>query len=402
MALPKKKRREIIKTLQKSVKRNEAVVKNLLDTFGPAETFELAQEVARQYVYKLKNQGEISFSEPVEGESPTIHVTRRTLPEVWEDTMMALMGIGQKVHTHYDPGHGKEKYESFPSLEATTMMHIQEPRGEPRFHMHFLAGQFGDYKAEMQGIKDHWVLDPKIVANMLKWGRFQEIEGHTGWLYSYSQRIRSFPYLNIEAKPKVINQLQSVIDNLTNNPLSRSAQVTTWDPRWDQNDGQMKYRTPYPDGEIQEAIFDDYHAPCLQRVHFRLIPFKNGFKLNSNTHWRSRCHPKAVPHNIYGMIEGLIEPQRADIEKALKVPVTMGRYVDINDSLHVYGHYLDPRIQGKDAEAYLEDIFRITLGQPIEKRLIMPGTPIHEMTMEGIEKEYQERIANPDKGRSMS
>jgi len=376
-------------------------VKKLLKEHGPEKTFEIARQAARDYVYDLRSRGKISFSEPTEGEPPSVHVVRRTLPEVWEDMLMTIVGIGNLEHTHYDPGYKDKNFKSFPSMEVTGIMHIQEPRAEPRFHMHFLTSQFGDYRAEMEGVKDHWVLNPAIIVDLLKQGRFQEIEGHTGWLYSYSQRIRSYPYIDIEGKPQIINQLQSVIDNLVKNPLSRSAQVTTWDPRWDHNDGQMKFRTPYPDGEKQKAFFEDYHAPCLQRIHFRLVPFGKGYKLNPNTHWRSRCHPKAVPHNIDGMIEGLIEPQRADLEKALGVPVTLGRYVDINDSLHVYGHYLDPRMQGLDAEAYLQDIFRIAEGEPIKKRLILPGTDIHEMTLETIEQEYKERKANPDKGRNM-
>ena len=387
-----------IKKMEKNNMR-KPVVKKMLEEFGPIETFNKARETAKGYVYGLRAQGKISFSNPVEGENPSIHIVRRTRPEVWEDTFMALVGIGREIHTHYDLGFGKKEFESFPSLDATVMMHIEEPFSEPLFHMHFLTGQFGDYRAEMEGIKDHWVLDPGVIVDMLKKGKFKEIKGHTGWLYSYSQRIRNYPYIDIEGNPQVINQLQSVINNFVADPLSRSAQVITWDPRWDHNDGQMKYKDE--DGNEQKAIFDDYHAPCLQRIHFRLFPFEGGYKLNPNTHWRSRCHPKAAPHNIDGMLEGLLELQRKDLENALKKPVVMGRYIDISDSLHVYGHYLDPRMQGLDAEAYLEDIFRIASGEPIEKRLILPGTPIHEMTLETIELEYKARKSDPDHGRNL-
>ena len=173
------------------------------------------------------------------------------------------------------------------------------------------------------------------------------------------------------------------------NPLSRSAQCTVWDPRFDQNDGQFA-----------EGKFNDYHAPCLQRIHFRLIPFEDGFQMNATTHWRSRCHLKAVPHNIYGMLEGVLEPQRKDLQNHLGVPVKFGRYVDISDTLHVYGHYLDQRMQGLDAEAYLEDIFRVSRGDPIEDRLVLPGTPIYDMTLETIDEEYKKRIQNPNYGKS--
>jgi len=374
--------------MEEEEKKRKTIVKDLLKELGPEKVFDVAREAATEYVYKLRKEEKISFSNPVEGEVPTIHLVRRTIPEIWEDTIMALLSIGQKVHTHYDPGHAEGKYESFPSLEATVTMHIQEPFSEPMFHMHFLAQQFGDYKAEMQGVKDHWVLNPSIVVDMIKKGRFNEISGHTGWLYSYSQRIRNYPYLDINANLKTINQLQSVIDNLTKNPLSRSAQCTTWDPRLDHNDGQF-----------EGCKFDDYHAPCLQRLWFRLVPFKEGYKLNLNTHWRSRDHLKAVPHNIFGLLEGIAEPMKLELQEALKAPIERGRYVDINDSLHLYGHYYDPRRQGVDAEGYIEDIFRVTRGEDIKDRLILPGTPIHEMTLETIETEYKTRISNPDFGR---
>ena len=373
------------------------IVEDFLGMFGPVRTFELARETARNYIYDLRKKGEISFSDPVEGEVPSIHVVRKTLPEAWETTLMALVGIGQEAHTHYDPGHNKGKYESFPSLEASTTMHIEEPRSEPRFHLHFLTSQFGDYRAEMEGVKDHWVLNPEVIVDLLKTGKFGEVKDYTGWLYSYSQRMRAYPYIDMEGQPQVINQIQSAIDNLTNNPLSRSAQFITWDPRWDHNDGSTKYKDS--EGKILDAVFDDYHAPCLQRIHLRLVPFKDGFKLNPNTSWRSRCHVKAVPHNVYGMIEGMIEPTRQELEKALKVPVVMGRYLDTSDSLHVYGHYLDQRAQGKDAEAYLEDIFRIARGEPIGCTIMKPGDGIYEDTIAEIAQEYRERKANPDKGR---
>jgi len=376
----------------------ENIVKGLLAKFGPEKTFEKARERARDYIHGLRSRGEISFSDPVEGDIPSVHIVRRTLPEAWEAGIMALMGIGQTQHSHYDSGHKTGKYESFPTLEATTLMHISEPRGEPRFNRFFLLSQFGDYQAEIEGVKDHWVMNPSVVAGMLKQGTFDQIKEHTGWLYSYSQRLRNYPFIDIEGKPQTINQLQSVINNLTREQTSRSAQMITWDPRFDHNDGQMKFRGAYPDGNIRDAIFDDYHAPCLQRVWFRLIEDT----LNTNTDWRSRCHLKAVPHNIYGIIEGLAEHVRVGLEKNLGRPIKLGRYTDKNDSLHLYGHYFDTRKAGNDAETALELVFRIAEGEPIEKRLFLPGTPQYEAVTENINEEYKERLANPDKGRSIS
>jgi len=368
-----------------------SMVAKILDEKGPDETFKEARRVARKYTYELRKQGRISFSEPAPGRLPSIHVVRRTLPEAWEDTTMALAGIGCEIHTHYDPTDKDGEYASFPSLEATVMMHIEEPFGEPRFHKHYLGGWmgFGDYKAEIEGVKDGWMISPPDVAGKMKEGRFDEVKGDERWNYTYSQRFRAYHFFDFNGDMKRINQLDSVVANLKRNPTSRSAQCITWDPRWDHNDSQ-----------IGPFKWDSYHAPCLQRFWFRLdrVGGEEGYVLNVNGHWRSRDHLKAVPTNIYGVTEGIHEEVRRKLEKELGVPVKRGSYADINDSLHLYGHYLDPRRQGLDAKSYLEDIFRVASGEPIEERVIMPGTDMYDMMMEDIQKEYEFRKANPDFG----
>ena len=370
-----------------------SVAKDMLKKLGPEGTFREARKVAHEYTYRLREQGRISFSEPSDRHFPSIHVVRRTLPEVWEDTTMALLGIGQEIHTHYDPTSKDGQYQSFPSLEATVMMHIEEPFGEPRFHKHYLGGWmgFGDYKAEIEGVKDGWMIQPSVVAEKMRLGKFDEIKGDERWNYTYSQRFRAYPFFGIDGSLHVVNQIKSVIANLRKNPTSRSAQCITWDPRWDHNDGQMN-----------SFKWAHYHSPCLQRFWFRLQerPGAKGYILNVNGHWRSRDHLKAVPSNIFGVTEGIHEEVRRGLEQELGVPVEQGSYTDINDSLHLYGHYLDPRLQGLDAEAYLEDIFRIASGEPISERVVLPGTDMYDMMMEDIEREYRFRKENPDFGRN--
>lgn len=370
------------------------VVKDMLEEKGPDETFAEARKVARDYVYQLRSEGKVSFSEPKKGCYPSIHVVRRTIPEVWEATIMAVMGLGQEIHTHYDPKKKDGGYASYPSLEATVIMHIEEPFGEPRFHKHYLGGWlgFGDYKAEIEGVKDPWMISPADVAEKMKAGKFDEVKGDERWNYTYSQRMRAYPFFDLEGNLKTANQLKSVVTNLKRNPTSRSAQCITWDPRWDHNDEQL--------GPFK---WDSYHSPCLQRFWFRLLENEEGegYILNVNGHWRSRDLLKAVPTNIVGVTEGMHEEVRLGLEEELGVPVKRGSYMDINDSLHLYGHYLDPRLQGLDAEAYLEDIFRIAAGEPIEERIIATDSPMYEMMMEDIEKEYKFRIDNPDYGREV-
>ena len=370
------------------------VVKQMIETRGHSATFRAARDASRQHVYRLRDEGRVSFSEPGEDRLPTIHVVRRTLPEAWEDAVMAVMGIGQEIHTHYDPRSGDGEYASFPSIEATVMMRIEEPFGEPRFHKHYLGGWlgFGDYKAEIEGVKDPWMISPADVAEKMKQGRFDEVKGDERWNYTYSQRMRAYPYFDMEGGLRTINQLKSVVDNLVRNPTSRSAQCITWDPRWDHNDEQMP-----------GFKWDQYHSPCLQRFWFRLVRRRDaeGYVLHVNGHWRSRDLLKAVPSNIFGVTEGMHEEVRLGLEKELGVPVDRGSYTDINDSLHLYGHYLDPRLQGLDAESYLEDIFKIAAGEPIEERVIQPGTDMYDLMMEDVQREYEFRTANPNHGRNL-
>jgi thymidylate synthase len=371
-----------------------SVAKTMLKEKGALGTFQEARRMARDYVYRLRAEGRISFSDPDVNLLPTIHISRRTLPEAWEDTTMALLGIGHQIHTHYDPKDKQGGFQSFPSIEATVMMHIREPFGEPRFHKHYLGGWlgFGDYRAEIEGVKDGWMISPAVVAQKMREGRFDEVKGDERWNYMYSQRLRAYPFFDHQGELRFANQLRSVINNLKREPTSRSAQCITWDPRWDHNDEQM--------GPFK---WEQYHSPCLQRFWFRLHPLEGrlGYTLHVNGHWRSRDHLKAVPSNIYGVTEGIHEEVRRGLEKELGVPVQRGNYTDISDSLHLYGHYLDPRLQGLDAEAYLEDIFRIAAGEPISERVIQPGTDMYDMMMEDIQREYEFRKNNPDYGRTV-
>ena len=366
------------------------VVKEMIQA-GATNTllFESARIVSAEYI---KKQEGVSFSKPKEGDIPSIHVVRRTLPEAWETTTLALMAFGQKVHTGYDPTNKKGDYESFPSLEGSVMMHIEEPFGEPRFHQGFLGGylSLGAYKAEVEGIHNHWMISPEVVVDMMRKGRFDEIKDFTGWKYTYNQRVEAFPFIDIEGNPRTVNQIDALLNKLTKEPLSKSAQAVTWDPRWDHNDGTMG------------AKWEHYDSPCLQRLWFRLVPSDDGktYTLNLNTHWRSRDHVKAVPQNIYAITEAFFEPTRQRLEEALRVPVRTGRYVDINDSLHLYGHYFDVKLKGLDAEALLEDVFLITSGKGRENRFIMPGTTMHDIYMVEIAKEYQFTKENPDSGRT--
>ncbi|MBN1795398.1 MAG: hypothetical protein JW804_01880 [Sedimentisphaerales bacterium] len=237
---------------------------------------------------------------------PVISVHSKCLPEAWEKTVLAVWDNGLEIKTQYD------KPDDTPSKDATVMVTVTSPFSEPRIHKNFPGGptELESYLQEViDGIHDHWI-DP---AN----GK---------WTYTYHQRL--FAYTPVDdlknpnsAKPfKKINQIQYIIDCLSKSSYSRRAQAVTWIPTADP-------KTDDP--------------PCLQRVWCRLVETQNGhLTLNMNTHWRSRDLYRAWFMNAYAFTE-LQKIIAVKISENINKPVTIGRYVDISDSLHIYGSTLN-------------------------------------------------------------
>ena len=244
---------------------------------------------------------------------PTITITADCLPEAWEKAVLAVWDNGIEIKTQYD------KPDDPPSKDATVMITVTNPFNEPRIHKNFPGGpeELEAYRQEVvNGIHDHWV-DPS--------------QGK--WTYTYHERLCAYcPAENLRdpntLKPfKVFDQIQYIIDALANCHHTRRAQAITWMPTAD----------PQTDD-----------PPCLQRIWCRLLEEPAGqLVLNMNTHWRSRDLYKAWFMNVYA----LTDMQKIIAEKiAEKIdkPVQVGRYVDITDSLHIYGSYF------KDAEKEVE------------------------------------------------
>ncbi len=244
---------------------------------------------------------------------PVFNIEAGCLPEAWEAAVLAVWDNGLEIKTQYD------KPNDPPSKDATVMITVTDPFAEPRIHKNFPGGpeELEAYRQEVvSGIHDHWI-DPSA-------GK---------WTYTYHERL--FSYCPVEelrisnpAKPfSPVNQIKYIIDNLAATPYSRRAEAITWMPTAD-------IKTDDP--------------PCLQRIWCRLIENPaGGFSLNMNTHWRSRDLYKAWFMNVYAMTE----LQRIIAEKVsakISQPVKVGRYVDITDSLHIYGSYF------KDAATEVE------------------------------------------------
>ena len=237
---------------------------------------------------------------------PVITITADCLPEAWEKAVLAVWDNGLEIKTQYD------KSEDPPSKDATVIITVTNPLGEPRIHRNFPGGpaELEAYRQEVvNGIHDHWI-DPAA-------GK---------WTYTYHQRLFAYsPVQNIRnpnsPRPfKKIDQIQYIIDKLVQTAHTRRAQAITWMPTAD------------PPTE---------HPPCLQRIWCRLVATDGSeLSLNMNTHWRSRDLYKAWFMNVYAItdLQRIIAEQ---ISKKINEPVTVGRYVDISDSLHIYGSYFD-------------------------------------------------------------
>ncbi len=224
---------------------------------------------------------------------PVLKVTGKNIPEAWEKAVIATWEQGIEVKTEYD------RKDDPPSKDCTMIIEIIEPMSEPRIHRAFPGG-LGDleiYKQEViYGIHDDWI---------------KPEEGK--WCYTYHERLFNYP-----ADEKRIDQMEYIIEKLSEVKYSRRAQAITWNPKTD-------------------PFVDD--APCLQRLWARIVG-NDELYLNVNTHWRSRDAFKAAFMNIFALTE-LQKLMAEKISEKIGREVKVGRYVDISDSFHIYGSYYD-------------------------------------------------------------
>jgi thymidylate synthase len=243
----------------------------------------------------------------ISGNIPTLSVNAECLPEAWEKAVLAVWDDGLDMRTEYD------KAGDAPSKDATVIVTVHHPFAEPRIHKNFPGGpvELEVYRQEVvDGIHDHWI-DPAA-------GK---------WTYTYHERLFAYCPAHGLRDPKgatkpfaAVDQIEYMIDSLAKVEYTRRAQAITWMPT---------------------ADLDTEDPPCLQRIWCRLMADgMGGLVLNMNTHWRSRDLYKAWFMNAYA----LTDLQRAiaeRISKRIGKPIGVGRYVDISDSLHLYGRYLD-------------------------------------------------------------
>ncbi len=237
------------------------------------------------------------------GNVPVLSVFGETIPRAYEKAIKEVWEKGVSVRTEYDrPGDP-------PSRDATVIITVENPFGQPRFHRSFADGLGGlsEYVMEVvHGAHDYWV---KPKEEILKGVESKD----TRWTYTYHGRL--FEY---EIEDTVVDQVDYMVKKLSETPYSRRAQAITWNTKLD-------------------PPTDD--PPCLQRVWGRLIEDEEGaLVFNMNTHWRSRDLYKAWFENVIALTT-LMRKIAERISEETSRQVRLGRYVDISDSLHIYGSY---------------------------------------------------------------
>lgn len=264
------------------------------------------------------------------GNIPVLTVVEDTIPRAYEKAIKEVWEKGISIRTEYD------RPEDPPSKDATVMIAVLEPFGQPRFHRSFADGLGGlaEYVQEVvHGAHDYWV---KPVEEIIKAVESQD----TRWTYTYHGRL--FEYM-IEGA--IVNQIDYIIDKLSQAGHSRRAQAITWNPKLD---------PPTED------------PPCLQRVWGRLCEDgQGGFIFNMNTHWRSRDLFKAWFENVIAITTLMRKIAEGIAERSGK-NVRLGRYVDISDSLHIYGSYFR-EIEG-DPEKGIQSFFEMLERRSFEER----------------------------------
>jgi thymidylate synthase len=246
------------------------------------------------------------------GNIPVLFVRGRTLPEAWENAVLACWEKGVDVRTEYDRKNPAGEYIDPPSRDCSLVVEVADPFAEPRVHKNFPGGpeELEVYRQEVvNGIHDHWI-DPCDPDK---------------WTYTYHERLFAYAPTEDTDDPsaprlRAVDQIEYVINKAAAATHSRRAQAITW--------------MPTADPQTEDP-------PCLQRLWFRILPNAAGvLVLNLNSHWRSRDGYKAWFMNAFALTD-LQRTIAAAISKKLGRHVHTGRYVDISDSFHIYGSYFE-------------------------------------------------------------
>jgi thymidylate synthase len=230
---------------------------------------------------------------------PVLTAEGDCIARAWENSLLKLHESGCDISTQYDkPGDP-------PSKDATMVLTITDPLGEPRIHRDMPGGfeDLQEYVMEVcDGIKDHCVRDA-------------ENPDDTRWEYTYHQRL--FAY-SVPTLAETIDQIETMCRQLADSGYTRRAQAITW------------------------KVWEDrscYDPACLQSIWCRITESDGEAWLNMNVRFRSNDAYKAAFMNIFALVQ-LQERIAARVAELSGRVVRVGRYCHMADSYHIYGSNL--------------------------------------------------------------
>jgi thymidylate synthase len=281
---------------------------------------------------------------------PVISVEGRSLAEAYEKALVGLYEKGTRFRTQYDkPGDPL-------SLDCTMNITILEPESDPMIHMAFPGGieDLKEYVLELKGFKDHWVKNMNDIND-------------TRWEYTYHGRLEKYGIWkelaegsSVEKGPFKINQIESVVEKLSEQPFTRQAQMITWMPNVDTG---------------------CYDPPCLQSLWYRIIEDEEGiYWLNCNVRFRSFM-------NMFGFIRFNREIIANGVEKKTKRKVELARMNWHADSYHIYG---------KDIKAAKEMLFDRIHEMEMDQRTYQFNDEFIRQMYEDAEQIIIQKIKNHD------
>jgi len=235
---------------------------------------------------------------------PVLSVRGTTLAEAYEKALIALYKNGTRFQTQYD------KAGDPPSLDCTMDLTIDEPLSDPMVHKAFPGGfaDLREYVYELEGLKDSWI------KNM-------DDPDDTRWEYTYHGRLQRYGHWKESGSPDAgfadIDQIESVIAKLVEQPFTRQAQMITWMP------------------SLDLSCFD---PPCLQSIWYRLLEDDAGMLwLNTNVRFRSNDAWGASFMNMFGFIMFSKNVIADEIARRTGKTVKLARLNWHADSYHIYG-----------------------------------------------------------------
>ncbi len=227
---------------------------------------------------------------------PVLNATGDCIAQAWENSLVTLYQQGCDISTQYD------RQGDPPSKDATMLITVTRPLGEPMIHRDMPGGfeDLQEYVMEVcEGIKDHWVRNADDAAD-------------TRWEYTYHQRL--FGY-TVPSLAGAIDQIEQLCQQLAQTSYTRRAQAITW------------------------KVWEDatcYDPACLQSIWCRILEQDGVPRLSMNVRFRSNDAYKAAFMNIFALVQ-LQQRIAQRVTELTGREVSLGRYCHLADSYHIYG-----------------------------------------------------------------